>query len=364
VGIDNDLSALLPEPPLPRPARREAAVEEALRRFDAGGEHAPELTSRPRRAPARGGWARPQIAALASIALVVLVSVPIWLTERNRLPGGPIGVSSPAQGEATPSVVPTASPQPATPAATAPGPAEPENIFPPLTATREQDRGIVLSQTAPPQPLQDAQLAQDEVRLSEKSSGTIAASGFSSGNEQRQERQVAAARQAAPSLAERTSNQGIVVTGSRVARADMAEAPAAAARVPAERGDWNACTVLDPRRSASACRTLGRTAAPDAAGHLSDGLTLAWQGDLDSAIDAFDRAIRTAPNLSIAYLNRGLTYQLKGNPDRALADLDRAIARDPSAAQAYYYRSRLRRAAGDSAGADADVERAAKLDSQ
>ena len=46
---------------------------------------------------------------------------------------------------------------------------------------------------------------------------------------------------------------------------------------------------------------------------LADGLTLAWGGDLDRAIKAFDRAISTAPDLSLAYLNRGLAYQLKGD---------------------------------------------------
>src|SRR5690242_14580311 len=81
MAIDDDLSALLPDAPPPRPARREAAIGEALRRFD--GEPAP---ARPgRAAPARTGWGRPQVVALASVALVVLVSVPVWWAERDRI---------------------------------------------------------------------------------------------------------------------------------------------------------------------------------------------------------------------------------------------------------------------------------------
>jgi tetratricopeptide (TPR) repeat protein len=128
-------------------------------------------------------------------------------------------------------------------------------------------------------------------------------------------------------------------------------------------GDWNACTILDPRRDVSACRAFAPPGSSGpAARHLADGLTLAWEGDLDPAIDAFDRAIRTAPDLSVAYLNRGLAYQSKGNLRRALADLNRAVRQDPDNARGYYHRSLIRRARGDTARADADAKRAVELD--
>ena len=37
MGDDDDIAASLPRPPFPAPARREAAIAEALRRFDGGG---------------------------------------------------------------------------------------------------------------------------------------------------------------------------------------------------------------------------------------------------------------------------------------------------------------------------------------
>jgi tetratricopeptide (TPR) repeat protein len=160
-----------------------------------------------------------------------------------------------------------------------------------------------------------------------------------------------------------------VVTGSRIARQEL-NSSSPVTTVSAETldssGDWNACTILDPQRDAGACRAFADPAARGADGRaaaqLTDGLTLAWQGELDRAIDAFDRAIRADPDLSVAYLNRGLAYQSKGNLRRALADLNRAVEREPDSARGYYHRSLLRRARGDTARADADAERAIELD--
>ncbi|MBO9519755.1 MAG: tetratricopeptide repeat protein [Porphyrobacter sp.] len=131
-------------------------------------------------------------------------------------------------------------------------------------------------------------------------------------------------------------------------------------------GDWDACTILDPRRDLNACAAFAYPAARGANGRaaarVADGLGYAWQGNLDRAIEAFDSAIRTAPGLSVAYLNRGLAYQSKGDLRRALADLDRAIANEPSSARGYYHRSRLYRSKGDTARADKDAKRAIEID--
>src|SRR5690606_34324758 len=97
----------------------------------------------------------------------------------------------------------------------------------------------------------------------------------------------------------------ITVTGSRLERGDYeARAPVAAIvdAAPLD-GKWNACTLDDPRRNPTACRSSAR---------LSEGLALAWQGDLDAAIRAFGRALAAEPGLALAYLNRGLAYKQKG----------------------------------------------------
>jgi len=98
-----------------------------------------------------------------------------------------------------------------------------------------------------------------------------------------------------------------------------------------DRGDWNACTIKDPKRSLAACRYLIDPGAKgikgQAAAHLADGLSLAWQGNMDRAIAAFDRAIAVAPKSSLAYLNRGLAYQRQGDTDRGLESDSSALNR-------------------------------------
>jgi tetratricopeptide (TPR) repeat protein len=132
-----------------------------------------------------------------------------------------------------------------------------------------------------------------------------------------------------------------------------------------DRGDWNACTINDPRRSLAACKYLINPGAKgikgQAAAHLADGLSLAWQGIMDRAIAAFDQAIAIAPKSSLAYLNRGLAYRRQGDVDRALADLDKAVRLAPNAARGYYNRSLLLRERGDTRRAEADQLRAVSL---
>lgn len=81
----------LPKPPPPRPARRDAAIEAAVRKFDGVEELAP--VDRPRR-----GWVsthRPQFAAMVTAMLLVVVGIPAALvglrdqsttSERNATP--------------------------------------------------------------------------------------------------------------------------------------------------------------------------------------------------------------------------------------------------------------------------------------
>jgi tetratricopeptide (TPR) repeat protein len=172
-----------------------------------------------------------------------------------------------------------------------------------------------------------------------------------------------------------TGDADIAVTGARISKSsndDLSSADivvtgqmrSAARR--AGRGDWNACTVNDPNQSLSACKKLVDPAASGPAGraasHIADGLSLAWQDDLDGAIAAFDRAIAVSPRLSFAYLNRGQAYLREGELTRALADLDQAVRYAPSSARNYYSRSLVRRQSGDTRRAEADEARAIDLD--
>jgi tetratricopeptide (TPR) repeat protein len=144
------------------------------------------------------------------------------------------------------------------------------------------------------------------------------------------------------------------VTGSRVSRAAS------------QRGDWNACTVNDPKRQLDKCQSSAagkaNSAADVAAGHIAEGLALSWDGELDQAIAAFGAAIAAKPRSSSAYLNRGLAYQRQGDLDRAAADLDRAVKYAPYSARAVYNRGLLRAQRGDKRGARADAARAVALD--
>jgi len=163
---------------------------------------------------------------------------------------------------------------------------------------------------------------------------------------------------------------GIVVTGARARKSStenlVVTAQRRSAAKPAGRGDWNACTVNDPNQRLGACRTLVDPAASGpngrAAAHIADGLSLAWQGNFDGAIAAFDQAISVSPRHAFAYLNRGLAFAHKGELKRAIADLDQAVRYAPNAARNYYNRSLLWRQRGDAGRAEADEARAVDLD--
>ena len=151
------------------------------------------------------------------------------------------------------------------------------------------------------------------------------------------------------------ASDNIVVTGIR-----------ASPQKAAGRGDWNACTLNDPKRDLSGCGSLinpgAKGSAGQAAARVADGLSLGWRGDMDGAISAFDQAISLQPRLSIAYLNRGLAWQRKGDLGRAIADLDLAVRYAPGAARGYYNRSLVLRDQGDARRASADEARAVDLD--
>ena len=134
MAVEKDQSAWLPEPPPPRPARRGAAIEAALRKFDGVEDAAPVAGREPRRS-----WAsthRPQVAVLVSAMLLIVVGIPAALIGiRNEAPkpetASPAVVARDVSGAelATPPEKPAPAseappPQVAPVAPTAPGSAE------------------------------------------------------------------------------------------------------------------------------------------------------------------------------------------------------------------------------------------------
>src|SRR3989442_16031613 len=98
MAVEKDQSAWLPEPP-PRPARRNAAIDAALRKFDGIDEPAPGARER------RPSWARthrPQMAVMGSALLLMIVGIPAALIGLRNPPSpperGPPPVASPETG--------------------------------------------------------------------------------------------------------------------------------------------------------------------------------------------------------------------------------------------------------------------------
>ena len=359
MGVDEDIAASLPRPPQPAPARRTAAIEQALRRFDGVGGSA-EAPAGPARAGRSTAWLSPSgrryAGAIASVALVVLIGVPLALDStreravfEDRAPAAATAMetqSDPvvAAADAGPSAPVIDSRAAAPEAQSGPAPAA-EAV---ADAAPAPDR-IVFAEAAPPVPVTPVDRTADA-----RAAARSGEAGVSSASEP------------------------VVITGSRIRRPALT-APVQALKDESEdaaivvtsssvapRGDWNACTVDDPSPSLSGCRHLvdpaARGARGQAASHLADGLTLAWRGELDDAIAAFDRAIAIAPESSFAYLNRGQAHRRKGDLGRALADLDRAVEQAPRAARGYYHRSLVLRQLDAPDRALADERRALSID--
>lgn len=353
---DDDLRAILPDPPPPAPKPRDAAMAAALARFDGAPAPAPgpapARTPRPAPAPWWRKLHRPQAGLIAATALVVAISLPLaWQSSVPLVPAAD-EQRSPATHAVAPSVRQDLAAASTASAAGTPPAAETANpgIVPPPSPSNNvatTARSMEIAQAARPAPPPPVMLVDE--------SAPIVVQGRAVSRPQ-QETSVAVSVVASEDYSSADSSAGsIVVTGAR-----------RTASKPIGRGDWNACTVDDPRRAVTRCRNLAGKAAKAVRGqadtHLADGLQQAWDGNLDQAIAAFDAAIAIAPELSVAYLNRGLVQDRRGNSAAAIADLDRAIRLAPRSARAYYNRSVLLRKYGDPKRADADEQQAINLD--
>ena len=124
MAVEKDQSRWLPEPPPPRPARRDAAIDAALRKFDGVENVAPPG----RREPPRWRTAahRPAVAVLVSAMLLFVVGIPAAL----------IGIrearQAPVSGVHTERL--TSAPKSVQPAANIPAPKAPTAAKPPFVA--------------------------------------------------------------------------------------------------------------------------------------------------------------------------------------------------------------------------------------
>lgn len=343
---DDDLNALLPPAPPPAPKRREAAIAEALARFDGTpvAKRPPPQIRTPWWKSLRG----PQAGLLATAALVAAISLPFAWTTLN--PGAPAAYerASPTPREAGRVATPDTADVPATASIA-------------MVPSEEADR--VEPNTAAPPP---APAAPPAKRVELAQAETFAPAAATAKAEEAAP--IVVQGRAAPRPSLEAASPVSVVSADRVSESDSVVVTGTRISKPPRRGDWNACTVNDPSRTLSKCRKLANKGAKDvraqADAHLSDGLKHAWEGELDEAIIAFDQAIAVAPDLSVAYLNRGLAYDRQGESTRAIADLDRAIRHAPQSARAYYNRSLILRKQGEVRRADIDERRAINLDNR
>jgi Tfp pilus assembly protein PilF len=371
---DSDLARLLPDSPPPRPAARDAAIAAAMRRFD--GVSDPTPAAAPARRPTR--WVSgKQIGAFASIILVAGISLSIALNRPGGLQPGKVeqppadiaprsapapdrpGVSKPPATSAAKESTPAVKPEPPIQKPTAP--AAPVTLAGGADRRASEDLARSASPPPPPSPAPPAAMAPPPMQFAPRSAAPPPPADESPVAAAGRVAQPKAIESASPvSMASKKADEDegprdVVVTGAR-------RRPNAYAA----RGDWNACTVIDPEESLRGCKSVlgigAKGPAGEAAARLANGLALAWRGDLDGAIAAFDQAIALKPRFAFAYLNRGLAYQRQGEPARAAADLDLAIKYAPYAARGYYNRSVLRREQGNRRGADADANRAVQLD--
>jgi hypothetical protein len=147
--IDDDLSMSLPKPPPPHPARREAAIEAALRRFDGAGDETTSAADRPRTTPPPwlARFRQPQFGVAVSLAIVAVIGLPAALIAIRDLSRGPAEeavaprASETRQATAPGSTPPVAqlSPSTAPPLASEPPATQPPSATPP-TEAQESNR--------------------------------------------------------------------------------------------------------------------------------------------------------------------------------------------------------------------------------
>ena len=95
---------------------------------------------------------------------------------------------------------------------------------------------------------------------------------------------------------------------------------------------------------------------------LADGEAMLGAGDLDGALQAFQRAVAAAPRSALAHSKLGLVYVHKRRWDDAAAEFARAIQLDPTYAPAYSNLGNVHRERGQIDQAIAHYQKAITMD--
>jgi len=95
--------------------------------------------------------------------------------------------------------------------------------------------------------------------------------------------------------------------------------------------------------------------------HFYQGIEYRRQGNNDSAMEEFTRAIELDPEYYFAYYNRALVYYQSGELESSLADYSRAIELHPDNAYWTFERGFLHLELGDREKAIIDLERSLEL---
>ncbi len=121
-----------------------------------------------------------------------------------------------------------------------------------------------------------------------------------------------------------------------------------------------------PELSISGCTAMiqsGAYAGEELAIILDNrGIAYFKDGQLESAIQDYDQAIRLRPNFLSALISRGFAYLKMKNYGSAIAAFDAALEAYPENAPALYGRALAQRADGDAVEANAEIAEARRLD--
>lgn len=98
--------------------------------------------------------------------------------------------------------------------------------------------------------------------------------------------------------------------------------------------------------------------------HLKLGMEFHQRGDLEKAIDAYNKATECNPQFFKAYYNRGIAKYGLGDYPRAITDYDVAVEINSQDAEVYYNRGFAKHKMGDHKGAIADYDMAVGIDPQ
>jgi len=151
-----------------------------------------------------------------------------------------------------------------------------------------------------------------------------------------------------PSRIEDTSNE-ISLEGVKHPHKSAEEAAKIA---DATRHFTQALTYYDKGELDSAIEEYNKSIAAKELPEAYNNRGLAWakKGELDKAIDDYNKAIELYPKSAAAYNNRGIAWVQKGELDKAIADFSKTIELNPNLAEAHYNRGNTWRIKASSTG--------------